>query len=143
MQLLPPEEEIQRLLAFVSANLASDLHLKVGYPPTIRIGGHLRRVDSPELPDSEYPLTLSTGRTLWRRRSGPCWIATQAYGEGATELDALRTFRDEVLLPTRMGRVAVACYDRCSPGMVRWLEHRPRTRAWVRRGLDVLVRRIA
>jgi len=85
---------------------------------------------------------LSSGRTLWRRRTGPCWIATQAYGEGAPELTVLRTFRDEVLLPTRMGRIAVACYDRCSPWMVRWLEHRPRTRAWVRRRLDVLVRRI-
>ena len=55
MSLLPPpEEEIQRLLKFVSANEASDLHLKVGYPPTVRIGGHLRRVDSPKIPDSEY-----------------------------------------------------------------------------------------
>ena len=54
MQLLPPEEEIQKLLAFVTANEASDLHLKVGYPPTVRIGGHLRRVDSPNIPDSEY-----------------------------------------------------------------------------------------
>ena len=53
MQLQPPEKEIQKLLAFVSANEASDLHLKVGYPPTVRIGGHLRRVDSPEIPDSE------------------------------------------------------------------------------------------
>ena len=84
----------------------------------------------------------SPGRRSQRRRSGPCWIATQAYGEGAPELTVLRTFRDEVLLPTRMGRIAVACYDRCSPWMVRWLEHRPRTRAWVRRRLDVLVRRI-
>ncbi len=54
MPLLPPEEQIYKLLAFVSANLASDLHLKVGYPPTIRIGGHLRRIDSPEMPNSEY-----------------------------------------------------------------------------------------
>lgn len=54
MQLLPPEEEILKLLAFVTANEASDLHLKVGYPPTVRIGGHLRRVDSPNIPDSEY-----------------------------------------------------------------------------------------
>jgi twitching motility protein PilT len=53
-KLLPPREEIQKLLAFVSANEASDLHLKVGYPPTVRIGGHLRRIDSPELPSSEY-----------------------------------------------------------------------------------------
>ncbi len=85
---------------------------------------------------------LSSGRTLWRRRTGPCWIATQAYGEGARELDVLRAWRDEVLLPTRMGRAAVACYDRCSPWMVRWLAHRPRTRTWVRRRLDALVRRI-
>ncbi len=54
MQLLPPEEQILKLLAFVSANEASDLHLKVGYPPTVRIGGHLRRVDSPNIPSSEY-----------------------------------------------------------------------------------------
>jgi len=85
---------------------------------------------------------LSTGRTLWRRRTGPCWIATQAYGEGARELEVLRGFREEVLLPTTVGRAAVACYDRCSPWMVRWLEHRPRTRAWIRRGLDALVGRL-
>ncbi len=54
MPLLPPEEQILKLLAFVSANEASDLHLKVGYPPTVRIGGHLRRVDSPNIPSSEY-----------------------------------------------------------------------------------------
>ncbi len=53
-ELLPPREEIQKLLAFVSANEASDLHLKVSYRPTIRIGGHLRQVDAPELPDSAY-----------------------------------------------------------------------------------------
>ena len=52
--LLPPREEIHKLLAFVSANQASDLHLKVDYPPTVRIGGHLRRVDSPLIPNSEY-----------------------------------------------------------------------------------------
>ena len=53
-ELLPPREQIEKLLAFVSANQASDLHLKVGYPPTIRIAGHLRRIESPEFPDSTY-----------------------------------------------------------------------------------------
>jgi twitching motility protein PilT len=52
--LLPPQEEIKKLLAFVSKNEASDLHLKVGYPPSIRIGGHLRKLQSPPLPNSEY-----------------------------------------------------------------------------------------
>ena len=53
-RLLPPQEEIKKLLAFVSKNEASDLHLKVGYPPSIRIGGHLRKLQSPPLPNSEY-----------------------------------------------------------------------------------------
>ncbi|MFW6172081.1 MAG: type IV pilus twitching motility protein PilT, partial [Planctomycetota bacterium] len=53
-ELLPPREEIQKLLSFVSSNEASDLHLKVEYAPTIRIGGHLRRIDSPPLPNSSY-----------------------------------------------------------------------------------------
>jgi len=53
-QLLPPEEEIQKLLAFVSKNEASDLHLKVGYPPYVRIGGHLRKLQLPVIPDTGY-----------------------------------------------------------------------------------------
>ena len=52
--LSPPEEEIQKLLLFVSKNEASDLHLKVGYPPYVRIGGHLRKLQMPEIPDTLY-----------------------------------------------------------------------------------------
>jgi twitching motility protein PilT len=53
-RLLPPQEEMKKLLAFVSKSEASDLHLKVGYPPSVRIGGHLRKLQSPPLPNSEY-----------------------------------------------------------------------------------------
>ena len=53
-QLREPRDEIQSLLAFVSKNEASDLHLKVGYPPTVRIAGQLRSIDTPALPDSDY-----------------------------------------------------------------------------------------
>jgi twitching motility protein PilT len=53
-QLLPPEEEIQKLLAFVGKNEASDLHLKVGYSPYVRIGGHLRKLQLPVIPDTGY-----------------------------------------------------------------------------------------
>ena len=52
--LLPPRHEIKKLLEFVTKNEASDLHLKVGYVPYVRIAGHLRRVHSPPLPDSTY-----------------------------------------------------------------------------------------
>ena len=55
MDSLPsPEEEIVRLLNFVSQTEASDLHLKVGYPPYLRLTGALRMVESPPLPDTEY-----------------------------------------------------------------------------------------
>jgi twitching motility protein PilT len=53
-QLQVPDQEILQLLQFVRENDASDLHLKVGYPPYVRIGGHLRKVDSAPLADSEY-----------------------------------------------------------------------------------------
>lgn len=53
-QLLPPQDEIKKLLAFVGKNLASDLHIKVGYPPYVRIAGHLRKLQSPPMPDTEY-----------------------------------------------------------------------------------------
>ncbi len=54
MQLPSPEEEIIRLLNFVTKTESSDLHLKVGYPPYVRLGGALRMVDSPAMPNTEY-----------------------------------------------------------------------------------------
>lgn len=40
---------IQRLLAAMGPHDASDLHLKVGLPPTFRVGGLLRAIDAPPL----------------------------------------------------------------------------------------------
>lgn len=53
-ELPPPEQEIEALLAFLTKQEASDLHLKSGFAPIVRIGGHLRRVQGPALPDSDY-----------------------------------------------------------------------------------------
>ena len=50
----PPEEEMRRLLSFATKNEASDLHLKVGYPPYVRIGGHLRKLQSSPIPNTGY-----------------------------------------------------------------------------------------
>ena len=49
-----PYEEMVRLLAFLGKNEASDLHLKVGYAPYVRIGGHLRKLHAAPLASSEY-----------------------------------------------------------------------------------------
>ena len=44
---------IQRLLASMKRLDASDLHIKVGVPPTYRIGGHLRPVNAPPITEDE------------------------------------------------------------------------------------------
>jgi len=49
---LPPAEEMKRLLSFLGKHEASDLHLKVGYPPYVRIGGYLRQLQLPPIADS-------------------------------------------------------------------------------------------
>lgn len=48
------DEDMRRLLAFLTKNEASDLHLKVGYSPYVRIGGHLRKLQLPEIPSTAY-----------------------------------------------------------------------------------------
>jgi twitching motility protein PilT len=51
---LPPADEMRRLLGFLTTNEGSDLHLKVGYPPYVRIGGHLRKLQLPPIPDTAF-----------------------------------------------------------------------------------------
>ena len=53
-ELMPPGQACVKLLAAMTQLEASDLHLKVGYPPYYRVGGHLRKIDMPPIPDSEY-----------------------------------------------------------------------------------------
>jgi twitching motility protein PilT len=45
---------MKRLLSFLTKHTASDLHIKVGYPPYVRIGGHLRKLELPPIPDTAY-----------------------------------------------------------------------------------------
>lgn len=49
-----PRLVVEQLLDGMGKFGASDLHLKVGYIPTYRVGGHLRKLDMPELPNSDY-----------------------------------------------------------------------------------------
>ncbi|MCH7704509.1 MAG: PilT/PilU family type 4a pilus ATPase [Planctomycetes bacterium] len=53
-ELMPPGQACVKLMAAMTQLEASDLHLKVGYPPYYRVGGHLRKIDMPPIPDSEY-----------------------------------------------------------------------------------------
>jgi twitching motility protein PilT len=48
-----PQEFMNQLLAKMTEFGASDLHLKVGYPPYYRVGGHLQKVKVPALETTE------------------------------------------------------------------------------------------
>lgn len=70
-----------------------------------------------------------------------CFIATAAFGDSeAPEVAALRRFRDERLLPCRMGSTFVRVYYRLSPPAANWLAAHPVPRRWVRTLLRILIR---
>ena len=53
-----------------------------------------------------------------------CFVATCLYGDAAWQTEALRRFRDEVLLRSRLGRWIVEAYYALAPGICRlfaWL----------------------
>jgi len=65
-----------------------------------------------------------------------CFVATACYGSPeAPEVIVLRRFRDQVLAPSRFGRLTVAAYYRISPPIADWLRRNPRVRDVVRRCL--------
>lgn len=80
-------------------------------------------------------VNLSSGRILWLARSGPCFLATAAFGEGAPELAAFRRFRDEVLRCSAWGRQLERAYYDAGPHLARMVERHPRLRQGVRGGL--------
>ncbi|MDR9468569.1 S8 family serine peptidase [Marinospirillum sp.] len=69
-----------------------------------------------------------------------CYIATSVYGNVyAPEVEALRDFRDEVLMETVPGRWLVDQYYTYSPAVAEWMDDKPRLQAVVRWGLDRFV----
>lgn len=77
-------------------------------------------------------LNLSSSRVLWLSSSGPCFVATVAFGEGTAELTVLRRFRDEALLPTPPGRLFVRAYYAAGPSLAALVGARPSARAATR-----------
>lgn len=72
-----------------------------------------------------------------------CFIATAVYPySDAPQLSTLRRYRDETLMSTAPGRVAVRIYYRWSPPLAAWLSSRPACAALVRRALNAWTRRL-
>ena len=73
---------------------------------------------------------------------GGCFIATAAYGtDTAKEIDILREFRDEVLLPNRLGAKFVSFYYRTSPPIANFISQHEVLRTAVRVGfVDPIVK---
>jgi len=64
-----------------------------------------------------------------------CFIATAAYGtDTAKEIDILREFRDEVLLPNSLGAEFVSLYYRTSPPIANFISQHEALRTVVRVG---------
>jgi hypothetical protein len=67
--------------------------------------------------------------------TGVCFVATAAYGtDTAKEIDILRRFRDEVLLPDRLGAKLVSLYYQVSPPIAGLISEHEVLRTTVRVG---------
>ena len=69
-----------------------------------------------------------------------CFIANAVFGRNAPETIALRLFRDECLRHSRFGRRFIIAYYEISPGVARWLSHRPLAAQATRLMLRTLIR---
>lgn len=73
----------------------------------------------------------------------PCWIATLVFASDTHPVvTSLRGWRDEIWMPTRLGRLAATVYDRTAPRICRVLARRPALHAPLRTVLTALSRRI-
>ena len=80
-------------------------------------------VDSTGEPLSSMPPTFQAHSS--QKKEG-CFIATVCYGSAdCPEVILLRSFRDQVLMGQRLGRVLIQFYYSVSPVVAEWLAKRP------------------
>ncbi|MGQ9546119.1 MAG: CFI-box-CTERM domain-containing protein [Dehalococcoidia bacterium] len=85
------------------------------------------------------PLSISIAH------AGVCFIATAAYGtDTASDIDILREFRDEILLPNSLGAKLVSFYYKTSPPIASFISRHEALRTVVRAGfVDPIVAMIS
>jgi len=68
-----------------------------------------------------------------KTEASKCFIATAVCGSAdAAEVEALRGWRDRILLKSSAGTLFVGVYYRLSPPLARWIESRPLVRRLIR-----------
>jgi len=87
-------------------------------------------------------INLTRKHAFWLSKVGHCFVVTAFLGEEAKELPAFRRFRDEVLLQSPWGRLAVKAYYAVGPLAARFLRAQPWLQAPMRRWLRSIHRRI-
>lgn len=77
------------------------------------------------------------------KKNRNCFVATAAFeNAGAPEVETLRRFRNQCLLPNRSGRLFVKAYYAAGPRLARFVSSHPRLRRSVRRALVRVSRRL-
>ena len=79
------------------------------------------------------------------KSAGPqCFVATAIYGDvNSYEVRVLRSFRDDRLLKSAMGRVVVDVYYRLSPPVADFIRNKKGLRLLIRKLLDRLVKSLS
>lgn len=86
------------------------------------------------VPPDRDKTTYASGTTNTSLKSGGCFIATAVYrSDTAPDVIVLRTFRDNVLLPSRIGKLFVNTYYLFSPPLAEVISSRPFLRKIVRK----------
>ena len=66
-------------------------------------------------------------RQQQQRQDARCFVATCVFGHQAPETVWLRTWRDRVLAPNPIGRIAISVYYKVSPLLVHAIKGHPKT----------------
>ena len=123
-------------------------------------GGSSARIDFEEASGAEFPaarrdllaflytearelkvvVNITNGKLMWISPAASCFLATAAFGEGASELVAFRAFRDEVLRHHGLGRAFIREYYRHGPALAAWVVRHPRVKRAVRGALALVHR---
>jgi hypothetical protein len=95
---------VSDLLQLMVSEGSSDLHVRVGFPPVIRVHGILQRVEGPPLrPEDSDELLRSIGRTL-PGSSGSPGNAARRPDTGETSADLHHTDVTKAILKTMQAR---------------------------------------